>query len=73
MTTIAEVGAIGAPREKAMWSLSPAVIHIMWRREMLRYRRDRSQVFGGISRTILWLLILGYGLGAALREIDGYA
>ncbi len=56
-----------------MPSISPAVVYVMWRREMLRYRRDRSQVFGGISRTVLWLLILGYGLGAALREIDGYA
>lgn len=49
------------------------VIAIMWRREMLRYFRDRSQIFGGISRTILWLVILGFGLGAALREIEGYS
>ena len=53
--------------------LDLAVIGIMWRREMLRYRRDRSQIFGAISRTVLWLLILGFGLGAALREIEGYA
>ena len=39
---------------------------------MLRYSRDRSQIFGAISRTILWLVILGFGLGAALREIEGY-
>lgn len=40
---------------------------------MLRYGRDRSQIFGAISRTILWLVILGFGLGAALREIEGYS
>jgi ABC-type multidrug transport system permease subunit len=40
---------------------------------MQRYRRVRSQIFGGLSRTILWLLILGYGLGAALREVEGYS
>ncbi len=51
----------------------PSVIYIMWKREMQRYRRDRSQIFGGLSRTILWLLILGYGLGAALREVEGYS
>ncbi|MGV8838668.1 MAG: ABC transporter permease [Bauldia sp.] len=51
----------------------PSVIHIMWKREMQRYRRDRSQIFGGLSRTILWLMILGYGLGAALREVEGYS
>lgn len=49
------------------------VMGMMWRRELLRYRRDRSQLFGGFSRTVLWLLILGFGLGAALREIEGYS
>lgn len=48
------------------------VVAAMWRREITRYRRDRAQLFGGLSRTILWLLILGFGLGAALREIEGY-
>jgi ABC-2 type transport system permease protein len=49
------------------------VIGTMWRRELLRWRRDRSQLFGGFSRTVLWLLILGFGLGAALRQIEGYS
>lgn len=49
-----------------------AVVAVMWKREMLRYLRDRSQIFGGVSRTVLWLVILGFGLGASLREIEGY-
>ncbi len=49
-----------------------AVVWIMARREILRYRRDRSQIFGGFSRTILWLVILGFGLGASFRDIEGY-
>jgi ABC-2 type transport system permease protein len=44
----------------------------MWRRELLRYRRDRSQWFGGISRAVLWLIILGYGIGASYTNIEGY-
>lgn len=48
------------------------VIEVLWRREVMRYLRDRSQIFGGFSRTILWLVILGFGLGATLREIEGY-
>jgi hypothetical protein len=36
------------------------------------YFRERSQPLGGLSRTILWLVILGFGLGASLREIEGY-
>ena len=57
---------------KAWMGISPAVVHIMWQREMLRFFRDRSQLWGGLSRTILWLVILGFGLGASLREIEGY-
>jgi ABC-2 type transport system permease protein len=48
------------------------VVYVMWKREMLRYQRDRSQLFGGLSRTVLWLVILGFGLGASFRDIEGY-
>lgn len=44
----------------------------LWRRELLRYRRDRAQWFGGFSRTVLWLVILGYGIGASYTNIEGY-
>lgn len=52
--------------------IAPSVVYVMWRREMVRYRRDKSQLYGGLSRTVLWLVVLGFGLGAALREIEGY-
>lgn len=42
------------------------------RRELLRYGRDRAQWFGGISRTVLWLVILGNGIGASYTNIEGY-
>jgi ABC-2 type transport system permease protein len=54
-------------------ALAPRIIAAVWRRELVRYSRDRSQIFGGLSRTVLWLVILGYGLGATLREIEGYS
>lgn len=60
-------------RSSDWYGIAPAVVGVMWKREMLRYVRDRSQLFGGVSRTVLWLLILGFGLGAALREIEGYS
>lgn len=61
---------LGLPARHAR--VKPGVVWVMWKRELLRYRRDRSQIFGGVSRTVLWLIILGFGLGAALREIEGY-
>lgn len=58
----------------ASWAgIAPSVVAVMWQREMRRYFRDRSQIFGGFSRTVLWLVILGFGLGASLREIEGYS
>jgi ABC-2 type transport system permease protein len=48
------------------------VLVALWRRELLRYRRDRTQWFGGFSRTVLWLVILGYGIGASYTNIEGY-
>ncbi len=73
MTVMVEASVARPTGIRSWLDVAPSVVYIMWRREMLRYRRDRSQLFGGVSRTILWLLILGYGLGAALKEIDGYA
>lgn len=49
------------------------ITFVIWQREMLRFTRDRSQIFGSFSRTILWLVVLGFGLGASLREIEGYS
>jgi ABC-2 type transport system permease protein len=63
---------IGSANVRGWAGVAPSVVGIMWKRELLRYGRDRSQIFGGVSRTVLWLLILGFGLGAALREIEGY-
>lgn len=55
-----------------LFGIAPSVVYIMWWREMVRYSRDRSQIWGAVSRTLLWLVVLGFGLGAALREIEGY-
>jgi ABC-2 type transport system permease protein len=63
------MSTLASPRRSA---LEPAVVWVMWRRELLRYARDRSQIFGGFARTVLWLLILGFGLGASFRDIEGY-
>ena len=48
------------------------IVLAVWQRELLRYRRDRTQWFGGISRTVLWLVILGYGIGSSYTNIEGY-
>jgi len=39
-----------------------ACIHMIWRRDIIRYFRERSQVYGSLSRPVLWLFIFGMGL-----------
>ena len=44
----------------------------LWLREVKRSFRDRGQLIGGVSRPILWVLILGIGLNPYFRgEIYG--
>jgi ABC-2 type transport system permease protein len=44
------------------------VIYILWLRQMKRYFRSRSRVIGAIGQPILFLLALGYGIGAVYRK-----
>jgi ABC-2 type transport system permease protein len=44
----------------------------LWLREVMRAVRDRGQLIGGVSRPILWVLILGIGLNPYFRgEVYG--
>lgn len=46
----------------------------LWLREVMRAVRDRGQLVGGVSRPILWVLILGIGLNPYFRgEVYGQA
>src|SRR6185437_16228338 len=44
------------------------VIYILWLRQMKRYFRSRSRVLGAIGQPILFLLALGYGIGAVYKR-----
>src|SRR3954468_4353284 len=44
------------------------VIYILWLRQMKRYLRSRSRVLGAIGQPLLFLLALGYGLGAVYKR-----
>lgn len=47
-------------------------IYAIWLRELTRALRDRGQLIGGISRPLLWVLILGIGLNPYFRgEVYG--
>jgi ABC-2 type transport system permease protein len=47
-------------------------LYAIWLREVKRAFRDRGQLVGGISRPLLWVLILGIGLNPYFRgEVYG--
>lgn len=43
-------------------------IYIMWIRELKRYWRSKSRIIGSLGQPILFLLALGYGLGATFQK-----
>ena len=47
-------------------------VYAIWLREIKRSIRDRAQLVGGVSRPLLWVLVLGIGLNPYFRgEIYG--
>ena len=53
-----------------IWQLGG--IYAIWLREVKRALRDRGQLVGGVSRPLLWVLIMGIGLNPYFRgEIYG--
>jgi len=47
-------------------------VYGVWLREIMRATRDRGQLIGGVSRPLIWLLILGVGLNPYFRgEVYG--
>jgi ABC-2 type transport system permease protein len=43
-------------------------IYILWLRELKRYTRSRAQVLASLGQPILYLLVLGFGLGPVFKQ-----
>lgn len=46
-----------------------APIQMIWLRDVIRFTRDRAQILGAVARPILWLLIMGVGLGSTVPRV----
>src|SRR6058998_3928504 len=47
-------------------------VYAIWLREVKRAVRDKGQLFGGVSRPLLWVIVMGIGLNPYFRgEIYG--
>lgn len=43
------------------------VIYILWLRELKRYVRSKAQIIASLGQPLLYLLVLGFGLGPVFR------
>jgi ABC-2 type transport system permease protein len=44
------------------------VIYILWLRELKRYVRSRAQIVASLGQPVLYLLVLGFGLGPVFKR-----
>jgi len=47
------------------------VIYILWLRELRRYTRSRAQIIASLGQPLMYLLVLGFGLGPMFRKAGG--
>jgi ABC-2 type transport system permease protein len=45
-----------------------SAIYILWLRELKRYTRSRSQMIASLGQPLLYLLVLGFGLGPVFKR-----
>jgi ABC-2 type transport system permease protein len=45
-----------------------SVIYVLWLREVKRYLRSRPQIIASLGQPLLYLLVLGFGLGASFQQ-----
>lgn len=43
-------------------------IYILWLREVKRYLRSRPQIIGSLAQPMMYLLVLGFGLGPVFQQ-----
>ncbi|WP_165422761.1 ABC transporter permease [Ktedonosporobacter rubrisoli] len=46
---------------------------MIWRRDMVRFWRQRSRLLGSVARALVWLFALGFGLRGSLGSISGFS
>src|ERR1700684_1870037 len=46
-------------------------IYMLWLREVKRYTRSKPQILASLGQPLLYLLALGFGLGAVYQKANG--
>jgi ABC-2 type transport system permease protein len=48
-----------------------SAIYILWLRELKKYSRSRTQIIASLGQPLLYLLVLGFGLGPVFQKAGG--
>ena len=57
-----------AVRENVERRQTMSAIYILWLRELKRYLRSRAQIVASLGQPMLYLLVLGFGLGPVFKR-----
>lgn len=71
--TVESIRAMPARHRRTVDTRAATVraIYMIWRRDLIRFWRDRVRVVGALAQPLLFLVILGTGLSSALRGAGG--
>ncbi len=47
--------------------LDVEAVAMLWQRDLVRFGRERAQLYGSLARTVVWLFILGAGLRGSVN------
>lgn len=63
---------LGAPSRSRALTRDLRTVQVLWRREVIRFGRSRVRIAMGLLTPLMFLLILGTGLGAAAVGMQDY-
>src|ERR1035438_2523288 len=82
MTTLSTAGpttpavppapATAAPTPDTRLSQEIRVAGMVWERELIRYTRNRTRIASGLMQPVLFLFVLGYGMGSLVGSTGGF-
>ncbi|WP_066634964.1 ABC transporter permease [Desulfolucanica intricata] len=47
-------------------------ISMVWHRDLVRFMRQRTRMYGGVFRSVIWLFAFGFGLRRSFVSVEGY-
>jgi ABC-2 type transport system permease protein len=68
-STLASVAAVRVPKGGLGHEIRAALV--VWEREMIRFRRDPARVISSVIQPLLFLFVLGGGLGSLVQQGTG--